>query len=296
MYSAIALDLDGTTLDSHSRISEELVKLLCVLRNNKVKVFLATGRTKLEVEEVLPAELEVDGLVTANGMVCYIKDEIIHKNTLSGELVHMAVQKAIKEQLYYEVHPQVLTRYALVKSKPFMQSELSLKKPVSLHDNEYFSRLEAVKSLLNWENELKIEDIIKVYFFSMDLKKIDKFKGILESMKEKYSFTISASSLHNTEIIANNTSKATGINILLKKYNLSPNNLLAIGDAENDLPMFEIAGRSVAMKNAEKYVKQKANEVTNYSYNENGLYLYLKEKFSHILNEEGSSSTQYTEI
>ena len=45
--NAIALDLDGTVLDANSKISNELVELLSTLRNKGMKIFIATGRTKI---------------------------------------------------------------------------------------------------------------------------------------------------------------------------------------------------------------------------------------------------------
>jgi hydroxymethylpyrimidine pyrophosphatase-like HAD family hydrolase len=74
-------------------------------------------------------------------------------------------------------------------------------------------------------------------------------------------------------------SKATGVQLLLKHFLLAPENILAVGDGENDLPLFKLAGHCVAMKNATDLVKEQADEVTEHSYREDGLYRFLKGKF-----------------
>ena len=57
-------------------------------------------------------------------------------------------------------------------------------------------------------------------------------------------------------------SKATGVHEILKKLNIKPEEALAFGDEENDLPMIEYAGLGVAMENAVPMVKAAANVVT----------------------------------
>lgn len=282
-YKAISLDLDGTSLDSNSKISDKLVQLLNEIRNKGIKIFFVTGRTKLEVDEVLPDYLDRDGLVTANGMVNYIDHEVISKHALNTELVEKVVFEARNDELYYEVHPQGFTRYALSEDQNYMKQELSLDKPASLKVNEYLARLENLDSLLNWENKLILEDVVKVYFFSMNQEKIRLFKEKLGNMQNHYPFDLFSSSAHSAEIMTSGVSKATGVKQLLNHYKLPSDQMLAVGDGGNDLPMFQVAGCAVAMQNADSKIKEHADEVTRYSNDEHGVYQYLKDKFADLL-------------
>ena len=186
MYKAIALDLDGTTLHSDSRMSDRLVQLFHRMRAHGIKIFFVSGRTKLEMEDVIPDGLEVDGLVTANGMVSYVDDRMVSKVTLDPDLVKMSVTKAKKEGIYYEIHPLERRRYALIEDRDAMEKELSREKPDTLPDFELLNRKESLKSGLNWKKELTVEDIIKVYFFSMDTNMIRVFRTKLENLKNNY--------------------------------------------------------------------------------------------------------------
>ena len=187
-FKAIALDMDGTTLDSNNTISNDLIDLLSTLRKKGVKVFLATGRTKIEVEDVLPKQFEVDGLVTANGMGCFAGNKQIAQYTLDPDLVSEVVAEARNNKVYYEVHPLNTKRIALLADKEYMQAELNLQKSPTLLENEYNSRLDAIENHICWVDELITTNIIKVYFFSMDSHKINQWKKRLDGkMKEKTS-------------------------------------------------------------------------------------------------------------
>ncbi|MBO1002480.1 HAD family hydrolase [Pseudogracilibacillus auburnensis] len=274
---AIALDMDGTLLDPVGNITDNLHQLIVTLRQKGIYIFLATGRTRKEVEDVLPESFKVDGVVCANGMETYIDETQLEYHVLDEELVKDIVELARKEKLYYEIHPLRGSRYALFADKTYMEMELQKSKPISLLENEYISRIEALRTHIKWTNTLFDQNIVKVYFFSMDKRNIIDWEIILHQMKRKHPFSTSSSSLHNIEMMVANVSKATGIKKLLNHYQLSNQTLLAIGDGENDLSMFELANHAIAMKNAANFVKSKADEITTYSYEEDGLFQFLKE-------------------
>ena len=78
-------------------------------------------------------------------------------------------------------------------------------------------------------------------------------------------------------------SKSTGLSAYCSMKKISPEEVIAFGDAENDLEMLRSAGRAVALKNAMPSVKAAADEVTADDAGDDGVgkYLYqtvLKEK------------------
>jgi phosphoglycolate phosphatase (TIGR01487 family) len=56
--------------------------------------------------------------------------------------------------------------------------------------------------------------------------------------------------------------KATGLREALKMLKADPEEAVAIGDSETDVPMFDICGHSIALAHAEDHVKKKADHVT----------------------------------
>lgn len=56
--------------------------------------------------------------------------------------------------------------------------------------------------------------------------------------------------------------KATGLQEALKMLKADPEEAVAIGDSETDVPMYGICGHSIALAHAEDHVKKKADHVT----------------------------------
>ena len=65
--------------------------------------------------------------------------------------------------------------------------------------------------------------------------------------------------------------KAEGIRSILKEGNLSQEDVIAVGDSENDLEMLQFASVGIAMGNSSQEVKEAADMVTG-SPRENGIY------------------------
>ncbi|MFC8562542.1 HAD family hydrolase [Peribacillus frigoritolerans] len=276
---AIVLDLDGTTLNERNTVNETLEQYIGELRESGKLIFIATGRTLEEVRDVLPAGMEADGMVTANGMSVFIGKEQIVEHALSTELVEELVAKAGAEEIFYEVHPNEGTRMALLKDKDYMVKQGLIPKPGTVDENEWLSRQDAVEDKIRWSEQLDIKNVAKIYFFSNEMNTIRKWKAELGKIKQYNAFTTASSTHHNVEVTVEGITKATGIQLLLKHFQLAPEEILAVGDGENDLPLFKLAGHCVAMKNATDLVKEQADEVTEYSYREDGLYRFLKAKF-----------------
>ncbi|MFA1712414.1 HAD family hydrolase [Peribacillus frigoritolerans] len=276
---AIVLDLDGTTLNERNTVNETLEQYIGELRESGKLIFIATGRTLEEVRDVLPAGMEADGMVTANGMSVFIGKEQIAEHALSTELVEELVAKAGAEEIFYEVHPNEGTRMALLKDKDYMVKQGLIPKPETVDENEWLSRQDAVEDKIRWSEQLDISSVAKIYFFSNEMNTIRKWKAELGKIKQHNAFTTASSTHHNVEVTVEGITKATGVQLLLKHFQLAPEEILAVGDGENDLPLFKLAGHCVAMKNATDLVKEQADEVTEYSYREDGLYRFLKGMF-----------------
>ncbi|WNS80652.1 HAD family hydrolase [Domibacillus sp. DTU_2020_1001157_1_SI_ALB_TIR_016] len=278
MYKAIVLDLDGTTLTEFNTVNDTLTDYVAELRQSGMLVFIATGRTLKEARDVLPPRFKVDGIVTANGMSAFLGEKQISQHALPPELVQKLALKAGEWGIYYEIHPNEGPRTALEKDQAFMTEIATEPKPEAVHENEWLSRQEAVQSKIRWTSELHAENAAKIYFFSRDKAVMDGWKAELEQVKTDIAFTTASSTHHNVEVTVEGVSKATGVKKLLDRFYLNREEILAVGDGENDLPLFELAGYCVAMKNATDFVKQQADEVTEFSYKEDGLYRFLKKK------------------
>ncbi|SES30527.1 HAD family hydrolase [Salisediminibacterium halotolerans] len=283
MVKALALDMDGTLLDSKHRVGNELIQLLNAFHDNGGHIFLATGRTIAEINDVLPPELKFDGIVGGNGMIVKAfpeasadRGELIAEYTVEDELIHRAIEMARSWGLYYEIHPTEGARFAYLKDKPMIAAETRFPADTTVEAHEAALKKQAVESEMRWIDSYPQTAVMVVYFFSKDQAKINDWKRELEGLQAEFSFSTSSSSEHNVEIIAPGVNKAVGLGQLLDYFGLEKEELLAVGDSYNDLPMLEMADKSAVMKNGSEAVKQKIGTVTDYTSDENGLYQFLK--------------------
>ncbi|GAE27408.1 hypothetical protein JCM9140_3553 [Halalkalibacter wakoensis JCM 9140] len=275
---AIFLDMDGTILNHQNRVSLHTKEIIDQLRNKGMYVFIATGRSVDEIEGIVPKGFQVDGVITSNGMAGYVGlgKEVIFEHTLSRELVEIIIEKARENKVYYELFPYNSDRISLRQDQSFMEEEIRDPKPEDVGINEWLSRKQAMKDEIVWKNYVVGEAFSKFYFFARTQEHINKWKEELDQLKNTTDFSTSTSSLHNVEVMVADVNKATGIQELLDHFGLSAEGIMAIGDSNNDIPMLNFVPFAVAMKNAPDHIKELADDVTEFTCDEDGVYWYLK--------------------
>ena len=103
-----------------------------------------------------------------------------------------------------------------------------------------------------------------------------------EFLRDAPSLCLSSSNEHNIELIPSGRSKAAALKDVAQKYGIKPQNTIAFGNGENDLPMLIESGHGVAMANSPKQVLEQADVVTK-SNNEDGIHAFLSKYFTEDL-------------
>ena len=84
LIKAIFFDIDGTLISFKTHKMTSAVRdALKKLRENGIKIFVATGRDKKGLGVVAGAKF--DGYITLNGQYCYTGDQVIYENTICRE-------------------------------------------------------------------------------------------------------------------------------------------------------------------------------------------------------------------
>ncbi|MGA9290289.1 MAG: HAD family hydrolase [Anaerobacillus sp.] len=273
---AIFLDMDGTILNHNNKVSGFTKQIIDELRDNGIYVFIATGRAVDEINELVPDGFQVDGIISSNGMAGYVKGNALFEHSLNLQLVENIIEKAREHKVYYELFPYGAGRVALKQDRLFMEDEIRNPKPESVGLNEWLSRQQAIEEAIDWKGQIEGNKFSKFYFFARTKEHINRWKDELEKMKQDIDFTTSISSDHNVEVMVANVNKATGIKEMLHYFNLSDEETLAIGDSNNDLPMFQFVDYAVAMNNASDQVKEIVDDVTEFTFDDDGVYHYLR--------------------
>ena len=84
-------------------------------------------------------------------------------------------------------------------------------------------------------------------------------------LKEKNMNVELVDSQYSFHITEKNINKSVGFKQIINKLKIKPNDCIAIGDSETDIPLFEMCGYSIAVQNASEIVKKTATYITKFS-------------------------------
>ncbi|MGG3694100.1 sugar-phosphatase [Heyndrickxia ginsengihumi] len=265
MYKLIAIDMDGTLLNDHHEVTAEVRHALQKAKANGVKIVLCTGRPLGGVRrylEDLQLNEEEDYVIAYNGALV--------QNTYTNEVVS---ELSIRYQDVKEL-------YAL---------SLQLQTPMHFFDTERLytpnrdiSKYTVLESYLTQVplrfctlNELSENIVIPKAMYIDEPEKLNKtIESIPEDVKQKY--TLVRSAPYYYEILHPQASKGNAVRQLAEFLGIQQEEVMSIGDNENDLTMIEFAGCGVAMGNAVQKVKEIANFQTRTN-NEHGVAYAINE-------------------
>ena len=257
MIKLLALDLDGTLLDSTGSIPAENRNAIREAENAGVLVTIATGR-RFRDARPLGLELELNApMVTHNGALLKFADSL---ETVSAKLLDSNTTLEIV---------RVGKKYggdALVSTDPngtgtMLYDRVSdhntpLKKYLRWAENLHGGSAgrEGVEHVADLEDVLNDHEVVHISFsggcdaMSAMLSFLNSELGnsvtILPTIYPLMDFTL-------IDILPPNTTKGTGLEKLAEIDSIGPENVMAIGDNFNDLGMLEFAGTPVVMGNAD---------------------------------------------
>ncbi|HSM57581.1 MAG TPA: HAD family hydrolase [Candidatus Sulfomarinibacteraceae bacterium] len=243
--SLVAIDLDGTLLTPDGVLSERNEQAIRRAQRAGVCIVLATGKSRSSAEFILERfEQPCPGVFT-QGMTIYdANGDVWRETTHKPEIAAQIIRFAEKRQLPYLAYARerVLTPY----------------------ENECRQRLyhqydeplaEIVGSVLAYLDEVRLNKIIVC-----DPVDDGQVRAALaRRLGDRAHVTQAVSQF--VEVLPAGASKGAGLHWLLQKLDVPPQQVMAIGDGENDIEMLQIAGLGVAMGNAHPRVKEIADHV-----------------------------------
>ena len=272
MYKLIAIDLDGTLLNSYGQVSERNREALKKAQEQGIEIVLASGRSTNSVKNIAKDLENNNYVICGNGSLIYDlqKEEIIYDKFIDRKKALQIIQICEQNSIYYNVYTEnmviakTLSNNVLFYHHENANKQDNKKTKINLVDNIY----DYIQSLEN-ENILKftISDQSNIIFNSIikklrEVKNIDVLDVAHMSRKVIKSGTEEIEiAYYYTEITSENVDKWNSIEWLIERLNINKDEVIAIGDNVNDKLMIENAGLGVAMGNSAPYIKEIADKV-----------------------------------
>ncbi|AYV68460.1 HAD family phosphatase [Niallia circulans] len=266
MIKCIAIDMDGTLLTSTQEITKENREAIKEAQDKGVEVVIATGRAYEEAGDLLKEAGIITPMICANGAEIRTNEHIIvDTNPLSKDLARQMAEILHKYQVYYEVYTN---RGTYTLDKTVARSLIMDIFTVSGHvkDMEEIKkaaeeRLKEIHQLDSYEELFEDDDqvIYKLLAFHFDPIVLG---NVREELTKLEGAAISASGKENLEITSVDAQKGIALEKFVKARDISLSDTMAIGDNYNDVSMFQMAGRAVAMGNAVEDIQRQCHFVT----------------------------------
>ena len=241
----VFFDIDGTVVDYETQIiPESVVEAIRLLKKNGHLPIVNTGRPIGHVDPRVQ-KLDFSGWICSCGMELILDGEMIYQDYPSPEeckqileLSHdcrMAIQTEGHDSLLFDA------------DMPYH--------PLGLREAERLAqqglRVEPFQNCENW-------DFIK--FVTYDTPGCDRERFLRETAPY-FDSIIRGNTM--VEYIKKGHSKAEGMERFLKELHVPKEEIFAIGDSENDLPMFAMAGTTICLGDGVESVKRQVDYVTD---------------------------------
>ncbi len=254
-YKLIALDMDGTLLDSNHRVSSRTYRALRLAEEKGVSVVLATGRLYKSAKYYVEKLGLKNPIISSNGALVHdIDGSVLYENLLSYNGLKDSLRIIEDHGIYYHlyttdsVYSKTIKMDMLRKFYSDFQGRLLIKA-------EKFKSYDEILGL-------KFNKIITISDKNEELVALKKDLDRLEEIE------VTSSLANNLEIMNRNVSKKTAIEYLAKRLGIEPMEIVTIGDNANDLSMIEYAGLGIAMGNAISKLRSAADYVTDTNNND----------------------------
>jgi len=273
----IALDLDGTLLDSHKRLSAANREALAQAASKGALVVPTTGR----FFGMMPPEVRdlpfVRYAITINGAQVYDRetDTAIVREEIPLETALGIMETLDRYDVIYDCYRH---------NWGWMTASLQAK-AADYATNEHY--LKMVREFRNPVPELKSHlrdtafegDVQKIMLFATNRSQTvarDCLTQVTHDISARFpEIKVTSSTGNNLELNISTAHKGYALRRFAEHLGLTLDNCMAFGDGMNDFTMVEAAGLGVAMANAEDEVKRVAGHVTA-SNDEDGVAVALR--------------------
>ena len=264
----IAIDLDGTLLFDWETVTEETVAYLQELKSKGHILVIATGRpyrSSIDFYEKIGLDTPI---INYNGGL------VTNKNDASFVDYSLSIEKEHILDIFSHTQKYIENAFCEIKDDIYLLKEDERIEPLlhnfngaKLHVGEFEDTLPGpTNGFIIIAKKNQGQEIEKY------IEKHHKEAVLSRNWGNEYRYII--------EVFTPETNKGNALEYVANYYQINQEDIIAFGDAHNDLEMLQYAGKGVAMANASDEVKAAADEITTYPNTENGLIKHLQTIFN----------------
>ena len=274
MYKLIAIDLDGTMLNSYGEVTENTKRVLKQTKQKGAEVVITTGRS---IDSIKYIASEIDSskyMIAGNGAVVYDRSQnkILYEKYIPKNKALDIIQICEENSIYYNVYTNKTIIADGLRYNVLYYYKENLKK-----EDQKKTHITLVENIENYIKEMnEDEKIMKIFI-------CDKNKTVFNSIVRKFSAIEDIDILdvshmarkvikqgtedipieyYYTEISMKDVDKWYALEFLIKKLGIPKEEVMAIGDNVNDRKMIEEAGKGIVMGGSTPKVSEVADYIT----------------------------------
>ena len=274
MYKLVAIDLDGTMLDSYGQVTENTQKVIKNTIEKGTDVIIASGRPIDSIKTIAKEIGSEKYFIAGNGALIYDiqKDEILYEKYMNKEKVLEIIKICEENSISYNVYTDKTILSTALKYNVLYYHKENLKKQedkrthINIVENmyEYIKNMKEEKFLkitICDENKTVFKSIIRRLQGISNIEILDvshMSRKVIEQGTEEIPIEY-----YYTEISSKNVDKWYAIEFLINKLQIKKEEVIAIGDNVNDKMMIQEAGLGIAMGQSMPELKELADYVTD---------------------------------
>ncbi|MBB6624120.1 HAD family phosphatase [Clostridium gasigenes] len=257
-YKLICIDMDGTLLNTDNQVSDDNIRALKKATEMGIHIAITTGRIYASAK-YYSGIVGIDApIITANG--ASIKDSgdgnVIYNNPIPSDILIGCAEILKKYNLKanFTTGDTIFTSYEIPETHSYKVTN-------KIVPNEFKVNFLVFDNINDGIS--KFEGKILKCFVGED-SNLDGFRNARAEITKTFGdfLHIVSSGVNNFEIMQKDSSKGNAAKMLAKRLGITKDEVICIGDSENDLSMIQFAGMGVAMGNAMDLLKSEADFIT----------------------------------
>lgn len=246
MIKMVATDIDGTILNWDGNFSPKVIKCIQKLKDSGIKVVLVTGRMHGSTAPIAQ-KLGLDTPVVSyqGGLIKDINNKTLYQKDLPTDIAKEVIKWAKQNNIHINLY---------IDDKLYVEKDCE-------EIQKYIKGKFVDYTICPFES-LEVKDVNKI--LAIDYSDAEKVTGWVEELGKKFpELYIVKSTPYFCEIGCKDAKKSSGVEYLCNMWGIKKEEVLTIGDQNNDIELLKAGGIAVAMGNATDELKKYADYITD---------------------------------